>query len=92
MSQHSTWTRAVMYSSPFHLLLHADETQGSCCSPMFATELLARGLKLPYTALNLGLGIFLFTQCYHIYGRIKINTQACIRGLSKIFSSTERGI
>lgn len=59
---------------------------------IFVTEFLTRGLKLPYTTLNLSLGIFLFTWCYHIYGRIKINTQACILSLSKIFSSTEGGI
>lgn len=48
-------------------------------------------LKLPYTTFSLGLGIVFFTRCCPVYGRIKINIQASILSLSKIFSSMEGG-
>lgn len=58
---------------------------------LFVIAFLTRGLKLLYSTLSLNLGIF-FTQCYYIYGIIKIKTQACILSFPNIFFSMERGI
>ena len=58
---------------------------------LFVIEFLTNGLRLLYTTWSLDVAIFLFTQCDHIYERIKINTQVYILSLSKIFFFHVRG-